>query len=123
MRAMETFLDDYELGKRNGRYIDAGLPALPFADNSFDLALCSHFLFLYSDQLSKQFHLQSIHEMCRIAREVRIFPLLALDNRPSPHLPESLAQLNPLFESSIEKVPYEFQRGGNRMLRIRASCK
>ncbi len=46
MDAMEQFLADYETGKSQGRYIDAGLPELPFADHSFDLALCSHFLFL-----------------------------------------------------------------------------
>jgi len=69
--------------------------------NSFDLALCSHFLFLYSDQLSKQFYVQAIREMCRGASEVRIFPSIALDNRTSPHVSDGLAQLNPLCKSSI----------------------
>ena len=40
--AMETFLADYDGGKPTGRYVDAELPALPFDDHSFDLALCSH---------------------------------------------------------------------------------
>src|SRR5262249_27957790 len=48
MQAMETFLADYEQGLRQGRYVDAELPVLPFADGAFDLAVCSHFLFLYS---------------------------------------------------------------------------
>ena len=47
MSAMQAFLDDYELGKAQARYLDAELPTLPFADAAFDLALCSHFLFLY----------------------------------------------------------------------------
>ena len=45
MSAMQAFLDDYELGKAQERYLDAELPTLPFADGAFDLALCSHFLF------------------------------------------------------------------------------
>lgn len=45
----------------------------------FDIALSSHFLFFYSAQLSAEFHLQALREMLRVAREVRVFPLLALD--------------------------------------------
>jgi hypothetical protein len=84
MRAMEAFLDDYELGKAQERYLDAELPTLPFADAAFDLALCSHFLFLYSSQLGETFHRAAIRELCRVATEVRIFPLLALGGELSP---------------------------------------
>lgn len=45
--AMRAFLADYEQGKREGRYICGAAPSLPFAMGSFDLALSSHFLFLY----------------------------------------------------------------------------
>ena len=45
-----------------------------FADREFDLALCSHLLFLYSEQLTADFHLASIRELCRVAGEVRVFP-------------------------------------------------
>jgi hypothetical protein len=76
MAAMQTFLRDYEQGKAEGRYIVGTLPNLPFERASFDLALCSHFLFLYSDELSLTFHQQSIDAMCAVAREARIFPLL-----------------------------------------------
>ena len=51
MTAMTTFLNDFGTGKASGRYVDAELPTLPFADDSFDVAVCSHFLFLYSEQL------------------------------------------------------------------------
>src|SRR5262245_50109846 len=53
MAAMNAFLDDYPAGRAAGRYIDAELPLLPFGDSSFDLALCSHFLFLYTAQLGE----------------------------------------------------------------------
>jgi SAM-dependent methyltransferase len=119
MAAMETFLVDFIAGKQAGRYIPGELPLLPFAAGEFDLALSSHFLFLYSDHLSAQFHLQVLQEMSRVAREVRVFPLMTLDNRMSPHLPfvkEQLANLG--FSVEVRRVPYEFQRGGNEMLVI-----
>jgi hypothetical protein len=83
---MERFLADFETGKCEGRYVDAELPLLPFEDDAFDLAVCSHFLFLYTEELSEDFHLTAIHEMSRVAREVRIFPLLALGGARSRHL-------------------------------------
>jgi len=81
MAAMNEFLHDYAAGLTEGRYIDGELPNLPFADSSFDLALCSHLLFLYTKQLGEAFHRSAIREMCRVATEVRIFPLLALGQR------------------------------------------
>ena len=119
--AMNEFLDDFPAGTVEGRYIDAALPSLPFADASFDLALCSHFLFLYSNQLGDAFHRAAIREMCRVAAEVRIFPLLRLGGEPSPFVDDNVDALRHSgFAVSLEKVPYEFQRGGNQMMRIRA---
>ena len=77
--AMATFLDDYERGLEERRYVAAALPDLPFPDGTFDLALCSHFLFLYSERLGGDFHVEAARELCRVAAEVRIFPLLSLD--------------------------------------------
>ena len=122
MSAMDTFLADYENGKNKGRYIEGELPALPFESGTFDLALSSHFLFLYSAHLSAEFHLQALQEMLRVAREVRIFPLLVLDGAPSPHLnfvTESLSSQG--YNIEIKPVLYEFQRGGNEM-RIVQPC-
>jgi hypothetical protein len=121
MAAMDAFLDDFTHGKAQGRYVESELPTLPFADQSFDLALCSHLLFLYSDQLGEPFHLQSLRELCRIAGEVRVFPLLALGGRPSPFIDSTIAHLGASgHEVTIERVPYEFQRGANQMMRIRS---
>lgn len=120
MAAMDDFLSDFPAGKTEGRYVDAALPKLPFDDLSFDLALCSHFLFLYTDHLGEAFHRSAIREMCRVATEVRIFPLLALGARPSPLVMPIVAELTALgFDVSVDDVPYEFQRGGNQMMRIR----
>jgi hypothetical protein len=119
MAAMEEFLADYPLGLRQKRYVDGELPRLPFDDRTFDIALCSHLLFLYSEQLSEDFHVASIKELCRIAAEARIFPLLELGTRPSRHVQAAVARLaRDGYSVHIEQVPYEFQRGGNQMMRV-----
>lgn len=121
MAAMESFLDDYTHGKAQGRYIEGELPTLRFTDRSFDLALCSHFLFLYSDQLGEAFHHRAALELCRVAGEVRVFPLLALGGSRSPFVDGTRDCLRDAgHDVSIEVVPYEFQRGANQMMRIRS---
>jgi len=118
--AMEQFLEDFKAGKAEGRYVDAELPTLPFDDETFDLAVCSHFLFLYSDQFSGDFHVAAIREMNRVAREVRIFPLLALGGTRSAHFEPVAHRLQTEgLAVTVEIVAYEFQRRGNEMLRVR----
>jgi len=57
--------------------------------------------------------------MCRVERDVRVFPLLALGSQPSPLVPVVTADLQSRgFDVQILPVPYEFQRGGNQMMRI-----
>lgn len=120
VKALHAFVADYDNGKSKGRYVVGELPRLNFEKNTFDLALCSHFLFLYSDQLSYEFHRASVLEMLRVASEVRIFPLLTLMLEVSPHLQPLVEELKAEGISvSVEKVGYELQRGGNEMLRIR----
>ncbi|MGD8808993.1 MAG: SAM-dependent methyltransferase [Gammaproteobacteria bacterium] len=119
MAAMRNFLEDYPRGLKEERYVDAELPDLPFVDRRFDLALCSHFLFLYSEQCDLTFHRDSISELCRVAREVRIFPLLELGSVRSRHLDAVVSYLKERgFRVEIVRVDYEFQKGGNEMLRV-----
>jgi hypothetical protein len=119
LATMRAFLADFDAGRDAGRYLPDALPALSFADDQFDLALCSHLLFLYSEQLSLEFHVAAIRELCRVAREVRIFPLLALDCRRSAHVAPVQEQLrNAGCVAEIVRVPYEFQAGGDQMMRI-----
>ncbi|QDK83534.1 SAM-dependent methyltransferase [Spirosoma sp. KCTC 42546] len=119
MKAMNQFLDDYEAGRQQGRYQATALPKLPFPDQSFDLALCSHFLFLYSEQLSAAFHLESIHELLRVASEVRIFPIIALNGQPSPYLNRVLAACQEKgIQVEVAPIDYHFQKGAHQMLRL-----
>lgn len=119
MTAMHKFLADFPLGTTEKRYVKDELPILPFAVNQFDLALCSHLLFTYSDHLSEAFHLASILEMCRVAKEVRIFPLLNISGETSPWLKPIMNELQKRgYSVEIKQVPYEFQKNGNQMLRV-----
>lgn len=118
MESMWRFLASYEEDKLQGRYIPGELPALPFADQTFDLALSSHFLFLYTDYLTFEFHVSAICEMLRVAREVRIFPLLDMNAKESRYLRGVLDNFQK-YNPEIRAVNYEFQRGGNRMLVLR----
>ncbi len=122
VEAMEIFLKNYPRGLSEGRYVNACLPRLPFKDREFDLALSSHLLFLYSGYFSEEFHVDSIKELCRVAGEVRIFPLLELDSETSRHLAPVTDRLQREgFSLEITEVDYEFQRGGNRMLKIKGA--
>jgi len=117
--ALEAFLSDYADGKAAGRYRIGELPCLPFGTGSFGLALCSHLLFLYSDLLDETFHVQAVRELCRIAAEIRVFPIVSLAGGPSPHLPAVLEAIRELGRTAeIVPVEHEFQRGAKQMLRI-----
>jgi hypothetical protein len=119
-RVMELFAGDFPAGLAQGRYVAGQLPALPFATNSFELALCSHLLFLYSGILPYQFHLTSILELSRVANEVRLFPLTSLDCELSPHVRPLLEELPERgLRVDIIEVRYQLQRNGNQMMRVR----
>ena len=119
MSAMEKFLNDFSGGLMQKRYIPDELPFLSFSDKEFDLALCSHLLFLYTDNLSLAFHLKSIEELCRVSNEVRIFPLLDLNAERSSYVEPIIDFLRMRNRNVKEiKVAYEFQKGGNTMLKI-----
>jgi hypothetical protein len=115
MKSMLKFLADYDSGLTEERYIAAELPNLPFEDKRFDLALSSHFLFLYSEHLDLDFHFKAIDEMLRVAKEVRIFPVVDLNANRSKHLDYILENYT---DCKLITVNYEFQKGGNQMLKI-----
>ena len=122
IKTIEIFLQDYQLGKKAGRYLAQELPNLDFPDRSFDLALCSHFLFLYSAHCDRNFHFAAIKEMLRISKEIRIFPLLNLMQETSPYLDFIVDEFSNLgYSVAIKQVPYELQPGGNKMLTIARS--
>lgn len=79
VQALERFVDDFSKADGSTRYHIAGLPFLPFEAETFDLVMCSHFLFLYEEQFDYAFHLGAIRELLRVCKpggEVRIYPLM-----------------------------------------------
>ena len=118
--AGSRFVADLVSSHRAGRYLAGALPLLPFRDRAFDLALCSHFFLLYSAAFDLAFHRAALAELLRVADEVRVFPLLAMDGMPSPHLEPLLAELRRLgHQVALRRVDYEVMRGGDRMLLVR----
>ena len=121
MNAMNTFISDYEQGKKSGRYLNESLPKLSFNNKQFDIALCSHYLFLYSEHVNLEQHIESIIELCRVAKEVRIYPLLSLNGNKSPHLEAVISALNNLkLTTSLTDVEYQFQKGATQMLVVKS---
>jgi len=118
--ALNIFLRDFPEGIREGRYVRAELPRLPFPDKAFHLVLSSHFLFLYGDRLSIDFHIASLKEMARVSSgEVRVYPLQGLDAKPYPRMDKVLSRLRAQgISAELVPTPFEFQRGANKMLRI-----
>lgn len=118
LAAMGHFLEDFEKGKREFRYLNHEMPArTPFEDASFDLGLSSHFLLLYT-QLGLDFHLATLTEMLRLCKQVRVFPILNLNAEQSELLADLMKHLGSAFTIEIVKVDYEFQKNGNQMLKL-----
>jgi len=115
-RAYKTFLQDY--GRHGDRYVKINLPRLPFRDGDFDLTLVSYLLFVYEDQLSYEFHKESIREIMRVTRgEARIYPTVTFEAEPSKYL----AKLGEdLLEFSVKVIntDFEFLRNSNNFLQI-----
>ena len=118
MSAMKMFLEDYEKGKTEKRYIYHELPnPLPYPDNFFDIGLSSHFLLMYT-ALGFDFHIAAITEMLRVCREVRIFPLCDLDSNKSDLVEAVIDHFRKWYSVEIKTTGYEFQKGANRLLII-----
>lgn len=116
---MASFFADYQLGKTEKRYLPTGEIALPFPDFSFDMALSSHYLFGDIDNLDVNFHIKIIKELARVAKEVRIFPLIDREGQASPYLGPVLLELqHDNYGVEVRSVPYSLQSQGNAMLRV-----
>lgn len=114
-QSAQAFLADYSQGQLEGRYRYATPPKLPFGDFEFDLALCPDLLFRSKPNLSDQI----ITELCRVAHEVRVFPLLNEQNEISDILGPIMLKLQENnYGVEVREVPYQLQKGSNAMLRI-----
>ena len=122
---LEQFFADYSLGKEEGRYLGSEGVSLGFPDFSFDLALSTNFLFRNFEMQDLDFHVAMIKELVRVAREVRIAPLVDKSCKPSPLLgPVLLALQEANLGVEVKNVEHPLQPNGNAMLRVWAQeCK
>lgn len=110
--ALKTFVQNY----KSENYVFAKLPNLPFENKEFDIALSSHLLFVYDNMLDYEFHKDSILELLRVSKEVRIFPLVDFKNSRvdeeknfSPFVYKILDELSKDFKCEIIKTDFELQ--------------
>ncbi|ADU29491.1 hypothetical protein [Evansella cellulosilytica] len=110
-----------DMKKNRKRYIPVQLPSLPFKNEEFDILLSANFLFMYSDRLDYQFHIETLTELLRVTKEeIRIFPLVDLEGKRYEHLDKMIHYLttNGCIVEEVT-VPYEFQINANAMLKIK----
>ena len=117
----DQFVNDYAQGLSEGRYQVVDSVNFPFKNHQFALALCSDFLF--HTKVTHEFDATAlIRELCRIATEVRIFPLLDQHGEVSTKLgPIMLLLQENNFALEVREVPYYLRQGGNAMLRVKAN--
>nr|WP_275432212.1 SAM-dependent methyltransferase [Staphylococcus sp. ACRSN] len=120
-QALEACYSDMLINESD--YLAVRLPDLPYENNSFDLLLSAHFLFMYAEHLDYEFHLACLNEMLRVAKdEIRIFPVVDLSGKPYQYLHEILTYINDLgHETELIKVDYEFQKNAHTMLKIKVN--
>jgi hypothetical protein len=122
LASMDDFLSDLPGGKLEGRYLVGALPVLPFKDKEFDLSLCGNLLFAYRDVFSIEFHVQSIEELCRVSREVRIFPVTRPFVRETDELEGIMETLDERgYRTERVALSYEFRKHSKEMLRVTAA--
>ena len=118
-RAYQAFLKDFAAAPEH--YVAGELPKTPFANRQFDLTLASYLLFVYEDQLSYEFHKETLRELMRItSQEIRMYPIVTFEAEPSKYLQR--IRKEPEFTNwELEAVPtdFEFLRNSNCYLRLR----
>jgi hypothetical protein len=116
--AMNLFLNDYNKGKADGRYLYHELPnKTKYEENYFDIGLSSHFLLMYT-KLGYEFHIKAISEMLRICREIRITPIVTLDGEHSELTMKIIEYFENEYAVKIINTNYIFLKNGNQMLCI-----
>ncbi|CDM70343.1 hypothetical protein CM240_3226 [Clostridium bornimense] len=116
---MNRFLDDYEKGLSENRYIYHELPSKTSFDNyTFDIGLSSHFLLMYTS-LGLEFHIKALNEMLRICKEVRIFPITDLDGMKSKLANDVINYFEKNYIVKVVKTDYEFQKHSNEVLIVK----
>ena len=78
---------------------------MPYEAESFDIGLSSHFLLMYT-ALGYVFHIQSITEMLRVCKEIRIFPIVDLDANKTDLIKNVIDYFQKDYNTSIVITDY-----------------
>lgn len=96
-----------------------GEHSLPLEDFSFDFALSANYLFAGLAGQTVDTTVQIIRELARVAKDVRIFPLVDRLGLPSSMLGPVLLKLQEEnYGVEIRDVAYQLQPLGHAMLRV-----
>lgn len=91
---------------------------MPFEDFSFDIAICPYYLFTQT-RADLDFHLNLIRQLARVAKEVRIFPLIDQQGVLSPLLgPVLLGLQQENYGVEVRDVTSPLLQKENAMLRV-----
>lgn len=115
-KSAEQFLADYEEGKKQGRYRAQDCPDAHSNGQSFELLLCSDFLFNAIAQNAPQ---KILNTLCASAAEVRIFPIEKSASSEIGPILLSFQQRN--FGIELRSVSFPQRHNGHAMLRIWAN--
>ena len=118
--SLDIFFKTYNDDFKEDLYSSESLPVLnDFNASEFGLVICRHFLFKENANFTVDFHVRCIKEMCRVAKECRIFPLVGANSEPAKILPEVMKALQDEgVDVEVRKVSYELRRNANAMLRV-----
>lgn len=115
-----TFFEHFE--KEKNYYCSDNLLDLPFEDQTFDLALCANFLCDTNYSPDFMGFINNIKTLARIAKEVRVFPLLDKDHEVSSYLPPFVADFQKDYILDIQEVPFDLQQNATEVLSIKLRC-
>ncbi len=118
-QGIESFFADFEEGLATKRYLPITVDELPFPDFNFDFALIANNFFADLDYQTVEYHISRIKELARVAKDVRIFPLVDANGEPSSLLgPIIMGLYQDNFRVEVKDVAYYLQHRGNAMLRV-----
>ncbi|MFD0674168.1 class I SAM-dependent methyltransferase [Cohnella sp. GCM10027633] len=120
-RSLAAFAEDYRGKGARERYIAAALPNLPFADETFSLIVCSHFLFLYADSFDETFHAAAIDEMLRVLKsggQLLIYPIITLKWEEITYLAPLLERVSGVAKATLEPTGLPFVPRSSSLLRL-----
>jgi SAM-dependent methyltransferase len=121
VQSLALFAEDFRRKDAGSRYYPASLPNLPFESNTFELVVCSHFLFLYADSFGEAFHAAAIAELVRVLKpggELRIYPLVTLKWEECPFTPSLLIELQGQVEAEYITTGLPFVPVPSSLLRL-----